>query len=309
MSPEQLDAAKDVDPRADIWALGTILYELVAGRTPFYAETIPQLVHAVMSSAPPPFANLGVTVPPEFEAAVMKALAKLREERYDSVSSFARSIAAFGPAHAMISVLRTERVMSASADGASRPLKSSPVATGQTPTNLGKHDDTVATRTLDVNVAGAPKGAETPATWGGSSGSSGSKSRRGLFVLLTLVAAGAGAIAATVLREPKAEKKTPVAQEAPPIAAAAPSPAPAPSPELPPAASPPSPAPEPAESAVPPPAAATTASPTAVTPGAARVSTLPRAKPASSAAHAAASSALPPKTAPGGGISDFGGRR
>src|SRR5689334_22887640 len=52
MSPEQLNSSKDVDGRTDIWALGITLYELITCRTPFYCESIPQLVNAVLNTEP-----------------------------------------------------------------------------------------------------------------------------------------------------------------------------------------------------------------------------------------------------------------
>jgi serine/threonine protein kinase len=82
MSPEQLNSSKDVDGRTDIWALGTILYELITGRTPFYGETIPQLVNAVLNTEPVSFATLSITAPAGLEEVTRRALSKQREGRF-----------------------------------------------------------------------------------------------------------------------------------------------------------------------------------------------------------------------------------
>src|SRR6185312_11163947 len=54
MSPEQMLGLKTVDGRADIWALGTILYEFFAGRPPFMAEHMPALCTKVLHTTPDP---------------------------------------------------------------------------------------------------------------------------------------------------------------------------------------------------------------------------------------------------------------
>jgi serine/threonine-protein kinase len=128
MSPEQLESAKDVDARTDIWALGCILYELVTGRTPFNGETIPQLVNSVLYSEPPTFEALGLSVPMGFDAVVRHALAKDRDQRFASIAEFTQELAPLAPAHAAISVDRVARVLQPGARAASAVPGATPAA-------------------------------------------------------------------------------------------------------------------------------------------------------------------------------------
>src|SRR5450432_412778 len=63
MSPEQMSSSRNVDARADIWAVGVILYEIISGRMPFEAETMPQLCGMILQEAPPSLRGLRADVP------------------------------------------------------------------------------------------------------------------------------------------------------------------------------------------------------------------------------------------------------
>lgn len=96
MSPEQIRSAKHVDARTDIWALGIILFELLAGKTPFEGSTTAAAV-AICVDEPPSLRSFRPDVPPELEAIVMRALAKDREARFQSVEAFAVALMPFAP--------------------------------------------------------------------------------------------------------------------------------------------------------------------------------------------------------------------
>jgi eukaryotic-like serine/threonine-protein kinase len=87
MSPEQA-RGQDVDARTDLWSLGVVVYEMVAGRPPFEGETSSHVIVSILESDPPPLARF-TRVPAELERIVGKALRKDREERYQTASDLA----------------------------------------------------------------------------------------------------------------------------------------------------------------------------------------------------------------------------
>lgn len=124
MSPEQLSSTRSVDARTDIWALGTILYQLLAGTTPFRGDSIPELCAVLFRDTPAPLSHHRDDVPPEVDRAILRCLERDREQRYPNVGEFARDIVAFAP-QARIHCDRASRVLGAtmsSSSGAERDL-------------------------------------------------------------------------------------------------------------------------------------------------------------------------------------------
>jgi eukaryotic-like serine/threonine-protein kinase len=84
MSPEQLQGAK-VDERTDIWALGILLYEMLAGRPPFASQSGQGLAYQIIHQEPEPLTAVRTGVPIEIDHIVAKAMAKDPGERYQHV--------------------------------------------------------------------------------------------------------------------------------------------------------------------------------------------------------------------------------
>ena len=129
MSPEQLRSSKSVDARADIWALGVILYELLTGSVPYNGENLGELFASILEQDPLPVRQRAPHVAPELEAVVMRCLQRQAAARYSSVAELAFHLAPFAPAYGHLPVVTMGRGKQHS--GAFQP-GASPSAAGYT---------------------------------------------------------------------------------------------------------------------------------------------------------------------------------
>jgi eukaryotic-like serine/threonine-protein kinase len=94
MAPEQAAADPTIDHRADIYALGAMAYEMLAGHPPFSGRTPQQLLAAHVSRAPEPLGAVRATVPADLAAIVMRCLEKRPADRWQSADELLRALEA-----------------------------------------------------------------------------------------------------------------------------------------------------------------------------------------------------------------------
>jgi Tol biopolymer transport system component len=92
MSPEQAMGERDLDARADVYALGVTLYEMLAGEPPFTGPNAQAIVARVLSEAPRPLTALRSTIPVHVDAAVRAALHKLPADRPATAAAFSDAL-------------------------------------------------------------------------------------------------------------------------------------------------------------------------------------------------------------------------
>ena len=95
MAPEQMLSARNVDERADLYALGVNLYLFISGIHPFQAQTLPELCALVLKEPPRPLWEVAPELPDGLDAVVMKCLEKDPADRYPTVAALVRALAPF----------------------------------------------------------------------------------------------------------------------------------------------------------------------------------------------------------------------
>jgi serine/threonine-protein kinase len=110
MSPEQVRSATGVDARTDIWSLGVILHELIAGRPPFDAESSSAVLAAIVAD-PPTRLRACVSAPAALETLILRCLEKDAARRFPDVAAFATALGPFASARAQASIQRIADVL------------------------------------------------------------------------------------------------------------------------------------------------------------------------------------------------------
>ena len=98
MSPEQVQGG-EIDAQSDIYSLGVLFYELLAGRAPFIADHVMGMMYAIVNTDPDPIQKVRQGLDPEIASVVMKCMEKRKTDRYASMGDFIRDISVYEEMH------------------------------------------------------------------------------------------------------------------------------------------------------------------------------------------------------------------
>ena len=129
MAPEQLEG-REVDRRADIWALGCFLYEMLTQRTPFEAEYEQAIAYGILNEEPDPVTALRAGLPIEVDGIIEKALAKKADERYQHVADMLVDLRRLKKKHESGQSAVTTSGLTTAVLGSARPQRRRQIALG-----------------------------------------------------------------------------------------------------------------------------------------------------------------------------------
>jgi eukaryotic-like serine/threonine-protein kinase len=165
MAPEQMESAKDVDTRADIWGLGCVLFELLVGRPPFRADTMPELCAAVLKHPAPAPSSLRSDLPAQLDQIVLRCLEKSPSARFVSVGELAQALLPFAPLESDV-VARIGRRRSTMPPAAAAAQHESVAPPPETPVNVSARPATGAAVGNTSPNATLPAASHEPAELG-----------------------------------------------------------------------------------------------------------------------------------------------
>jgi serine/threonine-protein kinase len=131
MSPEQARGDRNLDGRVDIYACGVMLYESLTGQRPFIAKNYNSLLVQILQGGAAPPRSIRASIPTALEAVVVRAMAKNRDDRYQTAADFSRALA---PIRKELTRASTGRI-----EAASRIVAHTPSAMSQSSADIPIH--------------------------------------------------------------------------------------------------------------------------------------------------------------------------
>jgi serine/threonine-protein kinase len=201
MAPEQMRSSRDVDARADVWALGVVLFQLLTQRWPFEAETMPELCLRVVTEPPTSLLALRPDAPPRLVAVIERCVEKDASKRFANAAELATALEEFAPAESRILAERARLAMEPRVAGPRTTSRlSRPMDRVTTP---GATQRTAPAATLHSGATPVTPGRATPSTsaaWGHervvTALAPPLRPRRPLAVVLGAIVVGVGGLAA-----------------------------------------------------------------------------------------------------------------
>jgi eukaryotic-like serine/threonine-protein kinase len=188
-SPEQAQGAQP-DPRSDLYSLGIVMYEMVAGRPPFTGENPVSIAYKQVHDAPQPLVQIVADVPRSYEAIVAKLLAKDPKLRYPSATALRDDLRRFRndePVQALAAAQVAQTRAAGASAAAATTVNPTTAPTGMMPTNAPRSTQVPSTGMME---AGYPTGASADAMYYDSNGSRTGWYALGAFVALILLVIG-----------------------------------------------------------------------------------------------------------------------
>lgn len=185
MSPEQMRGTRDVDARADIWAIGTTLFELLTGKAAFDGENLTQVCASVLQDEPASIREKRPEVPAELESVVRRCLEKRADDCYADVAELAAALAPFGSPAAHEAAARVARVLGATPSSSKRMQSATQTSVVPTP----------SISSPQVPVAEPSNVGRTDISWGAPSATAHTRRRRRLTTIVVGVTAVIGIVA------------------------------------------------------------------------------------------------------------------
>lgn len=240
MSPEQARSPRDVDARTDLYSVGAILYELLAGRTPYTSDTgeFTEILYKIFTTDPEPLQNLRPDVPPPLAGVVARALTRDLNVRFATAADFAEALTPYADE-------RSANVVSRMRGGRGRSVAPSapPAGGAMTPSRapaVPNYGDAATANTFPgtpdlLKPAKVPTDIGVTRDAGASTAPGKAKKGPALFITAGIVMLALGAGAVVVVRrnatmhatqEPPPAVTTTVAAAPPPPVSALPPPAP-----------------------------------------------------------------------------------